>query len=685
MSLDTVLKIGKALRESEGNLKHFKYVQACPQDEKTKRYPICLSIPLDDNYELQWDKVFETQENEKSSLYYFKFKSSDSDGMVKYIFGDIYYSQESKVSSQGELSKKEGGYYRLPDPLASTAYRADSFSRGEADFQDIMKTLTSDGSVIHLFREKFKANIEFINTLLSHIPAIEFYFFNPTPNISFDNFIKDTVLLKEYTIRQNLKLNHSILKKMKIESKTYEDLSDKEKSVLSKYASGEIFLHFVFPGNKQWYDFQNDFELLSKKMLSDFVEATANGFVLAKTLYKTLCSGDDKNDIQFPAFLRSNKHKSKTFCEDDLQSLFYAIAYSSNGKMIYGTDIKMIILPRGENLVAEDFERFKEKRDENEMIANNQSQTLFFVCNDTNLKITSFDFIFCKKGGLTSPDKDLIEISGIHKSQLKKIRDRIEVISGEVTAERKKFIKTDKDLSPLDIGFSFKQILGHPRTKMDTGKVNFEISPQYQSHLLKVLPLIYTENYHHDEILLPAFIRNVEYSVRAGDSKYSFLKYDLKFLLSIQNSINNKYMEIIESRSYQIGNKLGKLSRPLKSKINSFEKNYVGLLTRRIATRDECLEFFNDINQMLVMHSNFPFGRLSAEISSELAILPLSEYDKEKFAFGFLEGYFKWEVSDDKEKFLSGLEKYLNNYAEKEDFSELIEKITSLINEERNQ
>ena len=143
-------------------------------------------------------------------------------------------------------------------------------------------------------------------------------------------------------------------------------------------------------------------------------------------------------------------------------------------------------------------------------------------------------------------------------------------------------------------------------------------------------------------------------------------------------------MELIKTKCYQIGNKLGKLSRPLKNKINTFEKSYVGLLTRRIATHNECLEFFNDINQMLVMHSNYPFGQLSAEISSELANLSLSEYDKEKLAFGFFEGYFKWEAPDDKEKFYNGLEKYLNNYAEKERFEEVIDKITSVINEERN-
>ena len=685
MSLDTVLKIGKALRESDDNLKHFKYVQACPQDKKTKKYPLCLTIPLDDSFDLQWNSVYETPENLKSSLFFLKFKTSDSDGMVKYIFGDIFYSQESKISANGEItvSEKGGGYYRLPNQFAKAAYKTDSFHRGEADFQDIMKISDVNGAIIPLFREKFKAHNELINTVLAHIPAMEYYFANPSPNILFASFITDNTLLKEYKIRNNMKLTTSVLKSMKIENKIFEDLTDIEKRKLSSYSTGDIFLHFEFPGNKHWYDYDADFNLISTKMLSDFVESNEKGFVMKKTLYKTLCSGDEKNDIQFPAFLIGNKHKSKVFDNEDLQNLFYAIDYSSKGRMLSGTDIKMITLPRGDYLDAGDFERFQDKKDEDEVTANNQSQSLFMYSNNKNPKITAFDFIFCKKGGLSSPDKDLIEISGIHKSQLRRIRERIESIADDISIERKKFIKTDNNLLPLDIGYSFRQILGIPRTKLDTGKVSFEISPQFQTHLLKVLPLIYTENYHHDEILLPTFIRNIEYSIRAGDPKYGFLKYDLIFLLSIQNS-NNKYMELIETKCYQIGNKLGKLSRPLKNKINTFEKSYVGLLTRRIATHDECLEFFNDINQMLVMHSNYPFGQLSAEISSELANLSISEYDKEKLAFGFFEGYFKWEAPDDKEKFYNGLEKYLSNFAEKEGFEEVIDKITSVINEERN-
>ena len=146
-------------------------------------------------------------------------------------------------------------------------------------------------------------------------------------------------------------------------------------------------------------------------------------------------------------------------------------------------------------------------------------------------------------------------------------------------------------------------------------------------------------------MLLSAFIQNVEFSIRAGDPKYNFLKYDLKFLLSIQNnnSKTNKYMETVESKSYQIGLRIGKLSKPLKKAINSFEKRYVGLLSRHIMTKDDCERFVKEINEMLVRQGKV-WGQLSSEAIEELVALSVGEYDREKFAIGFLEGYFKYEI-----------------------------------------
>ncbi|NMA30988.1 MAG: hypothetical protein GX941_04180 [Candidatus Methanofastidiosa archaeon] len=387
--------------------------------------------------------------------------------------------------------------------------------------------------------------------------------------------------------------------------------------------------------------------LLNSKILSDFVDDTTQGLVLKKYLYKTLCSGDKKNDIQFPSFMLNNKYKAKNFTNDSLQDLFYAIDYSSKGKLISGTDIKLIVLPRGEYLTEKDYNDFLEKRNEVNILAKNKDndqntiEPLFDFISDDEKNITSFDLIFCMKGGLSSPDTDLIELSGIEKSKLRQLKERILHISKEVALERRRFLQTEKVQGFITIDYSFRNILGNPETDLKTGKTVYKSNPRYQSHLLKVIPLIFSDNYFNDEVLLPAFIQNVEYSIRSGDQRFNFLKYDLKFLLKIQNTKNYKFMEITSSESYQIGFMLGGLAKNLSQEINSFEKNYVGNLTRRIGTLLDFVKLKNEIEQKLVMHDKTKYTfQTSYDLAQRVKEFK-SRYDKEECAFGFMESYFK--------------------------------------------
>ena len=196
--------------------------------------------------------------------------------------------------------------------------------------------------------------------------------------------------------------------------------------------------------------------------------------------------------------------------------------------------------------------------------------------------------------------------------------------------------------------------------------------------MLKVLPLIYLDNYVNDNVLLPAFIQNVECSIRSDDNKFAFLKYDLKFLYSIQNSKTDKYMELTETKSYKLGFKLGQMSKPLKNSIASFQKSYVGMLTRRITTKDDCIKFVNDICQKLTMHEK-AYGDVCAEVCNELANLPLSEYDKEHIAFGFFEGYFKYEPNVSKKNLQKRLEKIMADYQDSNEFISQFQKVSEIV------
>jgi len=692
MSLNTVLKIGKVLRKSEDSLKYFKYVEPCPvqkDKEGNTIYPLCISIPVNKDFSFDWNKVTITPENERGDLYYLKFKTSDSDGLVKYAFGDIFYSKTAKLKKDNSIEIGESGFYRLENlNHPNAAYRPSSFNRGRKDYEEIYKSSSANLTDGQKFYNGLNKELLLVERILEYIPAIE-HFFNKEVGLPFKQYLENETLLKEHSI-EHIFENAGISNLKKLIGNTKKDeLDENQKEKLFSYMNGSIFIHFVFPNEKHWYQYENDLSLINAKILSDFVDKSKGGLVLKKTLYKTLCSGDKKNDIQFPYFELSNKHKSKSFNDEDIQDLFYAIDYSNKGRLISGTDIKMITLPIGDNLEAKDYEEFLLKKDEGRILAKSQvkggqkDEPLFdFFSENKETNITSFDVIFCKKGGLTAPDMDLIEISGIEKSNLRRTKIRIEDIASEIYEERKKFIRTDKELSFLGIEFSFRSILGTPQSD-NKGKVTIKPNPKYQSHLLKVLPLIYTDKYYNDDVLLPAFIQNVEYSIRAGDSRYSFLKFDLKFLFKIQNNQNDKFMEITNSESYQIGLKLGRLSKPLKKAINSFEKNYVGLLTRRVSSKDDCIKFYNEINEKLVMHKK-TWGQSSAEIANELANLPNSKYDKEKMAFGFFEGYFKYEVADKNKDFYTRLEKLLSDYEGNKELENEVEMLNNLYQEIKN-
>ena len=199
MSLDTVLKIGKALRNSENNLKDFKYVEACPKDKKDE-WPLCITVPVNTDFTFNWDGVKITPENERDKLYYLKFKTSNSDGLVKYVFGDIYYEKKATIKRDGSIDSKEGGFYRLEDLNRSAAYRLSSFYRGNKDYKEIIQSAGEANTVcIEKFHNELENNITFIEAMLNFIPAI-CYFFNEENNFSFQELLDDKQTTIKYFI-----------------------------------------------------------------------------------------------------------------------------------------------------------------------------------------------------------------------------------------------------------------------------------------------------------------------------------------------------------------------------------------------------------------------------------------------------------------------------------------------------
>lgn len=667
MSLDTVLKIGNILRNSKEKMSFSNAVASCPKDNKGC-WPFCLCLPVDKDFNIIFDKASIVHENQRNNLYYLKYKTSGNDTSCKYMFGDIYYSVKGTLGNNGSISISENGNYRLVKSQSS-------FDKGNADYKSICSSLDFSIEEITEFKQirtGFGREQTMLERILKYAPAIICYFENQ--NGSFKEYIDNEDYLKNICCTINKENNKKKLEKLS------EAKGDEELLLLN---SASIFLHFSYEdGNgdeKSWYDFSKTFELITRKMLKEYVAETKRGLVLNKSLWHTICSGDKKNDIQFPNFDLENRYKTRGFTESDIEDLFYGVPYAKKGKMISGSEYKLIVLPFGNNLKADDLKLFTEKKNESSIILSNEyCDDLISSALGSSSTFTSFDFIFVKNGG-TKPDTDLIEISNITRSALNRVDSRNKNIAHQVYAERNKEIKVDMSLS---ICKSLSNLLGDVQMNNTTGRVKIAASKKYESHILKVLPLIYKENYYNDPYLLHSFVTNVESATRIGDGSfwYKILKYDLMFILSIQNNKQNKYMDIINTASFKLGVKIGKMAKPLKKAIGSFEKNYVGLLSRRVSTKDDCIRFVTDISQKLVMHDGM-WATMCAEVCDDLANLSETEYDKDKLSFGFLDGYFKYEPTDKKKVFQKRLERILADYSDNEDLKDEVSKLNLIVDE----
>ena len=671
MSLDTVLKIGNILRNSREKMSFSNAVVSCrPKDNGD--WPFCLSIQVDKNFNIIFDKVSIVPENKRNSLYYLMYKTSTSDTVCRYIYGDIYYSFKGTLGKNGSINKPvEGGNYRLVESPSS-------FDKGTATCNEICSLSGFSPEGIDEFqqiRTGFAKEQILIERILKYAPAIIKYFENENVS-SFKKYIENEDNLKNICYTINKENNKKKLEKLS-EVKGEEELL--------QLNSASIFLHFSYEDDngdeKCWYDFSNTLELVIRKMHNDYVDTNKEGLVLKKSRWPTICSGDKKNDIQFPNFDLENRYKTRVFTESEIEDLFYGVTYAAkNGKNFFDSNYKLIVLPCGDNLKAEDLKLFQEKRNEPAIVsANEYKDDLISLILEDSSTFTSFDFIFARKERTKPDDTYLMEISNITRSNLNRVTSRICKKAYQVYAGRTKEIKVDMSLSICCKSFS--NLLGDVQLN-STGKIKITASKKYESHILKVLPLIYKGDYYNDPSLLHSFVTNVESAIRLGGGQfwYEILKYDLMFILSIQNNKQNKFMEIINSASFMLGVKIGKMAKPLKKAIGSFEKNYVGLLSRRVSTKVDCIRFISDISQKLVMHDGM-WATMCAEVCDDLANLSESEYDKDELSFGFLDGYFKYEPTDKKKDFQRRLEKILADYSDNEDLKDEVSKLNLIVDD----
>jgi len=729
MSLDTVLQIGKVLRHSDDNLKYFKYVEPCPKD-KDGNWPICITIPVKEDFSFDWERMKITPPVKRDNHKYFNYKTSDNDRSPnKYLFGDIYYvgsdfNDNKILGVKGNYTLEKGNAfdnglkpyneiidkyyfdyaYSLLNGIHDEKQKQKKIKEIIRDYKkvDIEKTtsieqekllsefngLVRNNSLIR-FHTAFKENLEKFNLIIKYAPVFDNVLSERTNNIStyLDN-IEDIenkyiqIVFQESADKVKKQLFGKQNKDI-VYSDLLNTIDNITKQKVLQYANFRVFIHFEFENGKQWYSIKDAFDLLVEKLNSEITRKTIYGLVPDAYIYRTLCSGNSKNDIQFPGFDINSSYKSFAF-EDEIFNdfLYTSTILKKPFRTLYKTKISFFIFPiaiKGKIIDEKRYNAFFEKKNE-DLLQNDEDPLLFSIEKEEPQSFNKFDFIFSDNGGQTT--NDLVEISGLEQSELRSISKHILKFELEINNERKEAIQYEKKVG---IENSFLNVLGTYQINK-SGYLEVTENQRYASHLLKVLPLIYMRNYYNDAVILPAFNENIEKIIRmvknsVSGYKYEQLKYDLKFLLSIQNNLNNKFMEITEnSKSYQIGLGLGKLSKPLKKEIASFEKRYVGLLTRRTSTKTECIAFCNEIIGKLAMHDK-TWGQLASETIEQLIEIPQNKYDKEEFALGFFEGYFHYEVSNEKDKLINRVEKIISDYEGKDNLQDEIQILSNALEE----
>jgi len=426
---------------------------------------------------------------------------------------------------------------------------------------------------------------------------------------------------------------------------TFRKHSEEIESLLKRNSS--VVLHFDFEG-KRWIDFEGITESIDNILTDSLIEEVEieGKYSLRSYLYKTLGGPT-------PGFNDSSKYKNRLFFRDEIISLLYA-SKASEKPTIRINSIGIIALPHSDRISALDvvsfFERNKEINSKDQQLdeeedkeadlyfqGDSESDSLFGAIIDNNFDNTvKFDIVFTSiPGSPAGVFYDLIEISNIEKSLLVKISDKIRKIKLSINNLA---INENPDLKHkpvFDTKTSFLKILG------DVTKAK----KKFQLHLLKTLPKIYTDTYYNDPVLLPAFIEKVEYNIRNNAQGYSTFKYNFFFLLKIQKT--DVMTQITNSQSYALGQALGTMARPFAAwrddcPIKTFEKSYVGNLTRRITSIADVTKFADFLNQKLTIHERAYKNEKDAFLALVNSIKNFQQerYNKHYCSLGFFESYY---------------------------------------------
>lgn len=377
------------------------------------------------------------------------------------------------------------------------------------------------------------------------------------------------------------------------------------------------YIHFNFSG-KCWYE-TDVFDDVESAIVSNFVKEENGYLSLTAFITRTLAESEGR----LPNFDISNTHKAKHFDGlEEVKDLLYGLDFQQKSKVNAGKDIMINMLPKGK-INAKGVLAYYAKKSNYDYKNPKPEDTDPFAEPFINPEIDGiekYDIVFSKRSKPIGVD--LLEMTDVDQNLLSRVT--------------KKIAKAKKDVDyKYTLDFAIKVLFDDKK---------------YTSHLLKILPLIYKESYYSDDVLLPALIQKTEFAIR--NNKGGFHAFDKHFYFLTKLQINDTIMEIKNSKSYLLGTKLGIMSKPVAYSIKSFEKAYVGNLSRRISSLNDVVEFSNYLNEKLMIHQKgYPSVKDAArDLVGILDFFTKDEkYNRHYCALGFFETYYAY-IKDVEEK-----------------------------------
>ena len=615
--LDTVIKIGQLYRQAlDAHRYHEQINKIWDEVENLKKQKnkdgnpvdvVFYNLPVIDNensYKFNFDNISIIEDEDiQKRLYRFNFKTSGGDSTSKYLFGDIVHSFTNSKKQNGTIVTDDKGSYKLYSKKDNSIYLRENKSIEQPSF--------------------YRASPYSIN--IKNKQICEF-------------------------------------------RKEYEDKIDKIHQLLE--IDKITVVHFDFE-NKNWFELDGIIDFIDFSMVENFVENSpiGDGFVLNKSLYKSLIGGEFKYYSFIPNFDReANAYKGRTLSKEELLNIVYAKDIYTHRAVKAGT-YNINVMPYYENIsigVLKDFfnkESFSVKSEKaselkilNEAYAELEDENDIFCFDEIfspmldksfNQKVT-FDISFIWLNPSNKKYEDFVEIGTVEYSYVIDLANFIEGKALEISIKSEKDKALKYPYKPRILK-SFASILKNKK-RGDT---------LYNRYIIKVLPKVYLNSYYEDDILLPAFIEQLELKIRDAEKnlkQYEFytLKYDFYFLMNIQK--NNNLMKITQTKSYALGKNLGIMARQFAAwrddcPIKSFEKSYVGNLSRRITTIDELVKFAGFINEKLTIHDKLYPDVKNAylQLVETIDLFEGEKYNKHNCALGFFESYYGKKESTNEE------------------------------------